>query len=260
MESCLYEISIMHDRHHPKRYRFVHQVFMFYIDLDELPHLGKYSWLLGYNQAKAYNFRDDDHVNLGATSVKDNIYTYLKKKGIGDQVARVKLLTNVRSFGYIFNPVSFYYCFDASNKPLCVVVEIGNTFGELKYFFLGPDKRREEHFTDAQGKYYYISPFTDLDDELNYSLRIPDAHLQINIDVARKGAAYLYTSMKGKQRALTTGNLLLYTCIYPLVTLKVIFLIHWHAAILHFVKKIKHHPKEENPDLQREVFREWQQR
>ncbi len=257
MESCLYKISILHDRHSPKRYRFVHDVFMFYIDLDELPQLSKASALLGYNQARIYNFCDDDHVNLGFQAIKDNIRSYLKRQGVESQVVKIKLLTNVRSFGYIFNPVSFYYCFDAQSKPVCVVVEIGNTFGELKYFFLGSDKRQEESFQDAQVKYYYISPFTDLDDTLEYNIHVPDERLFIGIDVARKGQKYLYTSMKGQRRSLTTSNLLWYSLIYPFVTLKVIFLIHWHAAVLHFLKKIKHHPKEESPDLQREVYREW---
>ena len=144
MNSCLYECTIMHDRQSPKRYKFAHKIFMFYLDLDELSQISpnsSTSLLFGYNQRKIYEFRDEDHISLGFASVKDNIRAYLKTKGVEQNIHRIQLMTNVRTFGYIFNPVSFYFCFDAGNNPVCVVSEIGNTFDELKYFYLGPEKK-----------------------------------------------------------------------------------------------------------------------
>ena len=142
MNTCLYECTIMHDRQKPKRYKFAHKIFMFYLDLDELPQLSHFSWLLGRNQHRVYDFRDKDHISTGFPSVKDNIRAYLKTQGVLSKIDRIQLMTNVRTFGYIFNPVSFYFCFDADENPVCVVSEIGNTFGELKYFYLGPDKKK----------------------------------------------------------------------------------------------------------------------
>ena len=83
MNSCLYECAIRHDRHSPKRYQFVHKIFMFYLDLDELPQLSRFSWLLGYNQPRAYEFKDQDHVASGFASVKENILAFFLFRGEG---------------------------------------------------------------------------------------------------------------------------------------------------------------------------------
>ena len=257
LNSCLYDVDIWHSRQGPKKYSFDHKIFMFYLDLDELPSLSQASWMLGYNRHRIYNFRDEDHVlSLGKTA-KASVVAYVRKQGVASEIARVKLLTNLRTFGYIFNPVSFYFCFDANDKPLCVVPQIGNTFGELKYFFLGANKLNQVTFKDQQTKYYYISPFIDLDNILDFKIQMPDDGLDIKIDVLKNGEKFFYSSMKGKKKALTTVNLLKATLMCPFVTLKVIFLIHWHAAVLHFIKNISHHPKESNPHLQKEVWREW---
>jgi len=257
MNSCLYECAIRHDRHSPKRYQFVHKIFMFYLDLDELPQLSRFSWLLGYNQPRAYEFKDQDHVASGFASVKENILAFLKAQGVSTKIHRIQLMTNVRTFGYIFNPVSFYFCFDTEGNPVCVVSEIGNTFGELKYFYLGPEKKSAKAFSDTQVKYYYISPFTDLDNHLEFNIQVPDEHLNITIDTLKNGEKFFWSSMTGPRKALSTVNLIGYTVKYPWVTLKVIFLIHWHAAMLHFIKKVPHHAKEDDPQLQREVHRAW---
>jgi len=255
MNSCLYECFIMHDRRSPKRYTFTHKIFMFYLDLDELPQISSFSWLLGYNQHRPYDFRDQDHISSGFSTVKENVLAYLKSKGMEQGVHRIQLLTNVRTFGYIFNPVSFYFCFDSQNNPICVVTEISNTFGELKYFYLGPDKKSTKAFSGRQVKYYYISPFTDLDNQLDFRIQVPDERLNITIDTLKNGEKFFWSSMTGPRMALTSGNLFWYTIKYPWVTLKVIFLIHWHAAMLHYVKKVSHHAKEDNPELQREIQR-----
>ncbi len=252
MKSCLYEVKIVHERREPKQYRFEHTVFMFYLDLDELDVLARKTWLFGHNQGRPYDFRESDHIG--------DVRTFLGKHGISDVVKNIRLLTNVRTFGHIFNPVSFYFCFSGDDRPVCTVVEIGNTFGELKYFFLGPEKRSEKSFKDRQVKYYYISPFTDLDNILDFDIQVPDAGLKIGIDVIKDERRFFYSSMLGRQRSFTTANLLWHTVRFPFITLKVIFLIHWHAVVLHFIKKVKYHPKEEDPEMQRDLERPWVKR
>lgn len=257
LNSCLYEVNLWHQRNKPKHYEFRHKIFMFYLDLDQVCDLSKISSLIGYNQPRVYSFQEDDHIlSLGRTC-KESVLNYVRQQGLTTPVSKVHLLTNLRTFGYNFNPVSFYYCFDAKDQPLCVVVEIGNTFRELKYFYLGPEKGGRKSFEDHQTKYYYISPFTDLDNQLHFRVQVPDERLNIQIDVTKDGQKFFYSSMAGVKRPLTAWYLIKETLKYPFITFKVIFYIHWHAAILHFIKKVSHHPKEENPQLQKEVWREW---
>lgn len=255
LNSCLYEMDIMHCRVSPKRHRFTHRIFMFYLDLDEIDRLDKSVPLFTANRRGLFQFRDEDHMQCGRPRTKENILAYIARQGVTTPVKRVMLMTNVRTAGYLFNPVSFYFCFDEGDRPVCAVAEVGNTFGEMKPFFLGPETLRGETFRSRQKKFYYVSPFIDLDVPMDFRLRVPGERLFIGIDDLKRNKKFLYTTMTGRRLPLTGLGLLWLGIKIPLVTLKVIFLIHWHAAILHFIKKLPYHRKQANPHLQREVQR-----
>jgi uncharacterized protein len=251
MNSCLYTCRIMHCRIKPKYYKLNHTIFMFYLDLDEIDGLAKKLSLFSHNRANIYNFSDADHLDLGARTVKENLALFLKSRGIEQELGRVMLLTNVKTFGYNFNPVSFYYCFDKQDQPLCVVPEIGNTFRELKPYVIGLDKFDGKIFDTTIQKYFYISPFMDLDLPMQFRLRIPGEKLDMKIDDIQNGEKILYTTMAGEREELTNFNLWKHTFLFPLITLKVIFLIHFHALILK-LKGLPHHEKHSNPHLQKD--------
>ena len=246
----------MHCRLKPKRHQFTHDIFMFYLDLDELEELAEKVFLIGCDRWNTYSFCRRDHIELGAATVKENILRYLKSKNIDLTGGKIKLLTNLRTFGYIFNPVSFYFCFDRFNQPVCVVPEIGNTFGELKPYLIGRPEFSEDIFRSRQTKHFYISPFVALDCWLDFQIKIPQDHLDIRIDDMQNQEKFFYSTMTGEKRELTNRNLLKYTFVFPLVTLKIIGLIHWHALLL-YLKRIPHNRKESNPHLQKEVYRGW---
>jgi DUF1365 family protein len=229
---------------------------MFYLDLDELDSLSRKIYLLSHNRWNIFNFRDSDHLDLGGLSVKENISKYLEQKGLAGKAGRIMLLTNLRTVGYIFNPVSFYYCFDLESRPLCVVAEIGNTFGELKPFFLGPQESTGGIFDSQQKKYFYISPFVELDIPMHFRIGIPGEGLNIKIDDIKDGEKFLYTMMSGLRIPINNKNVFKYAVCFPFITLKVILLIHWHALLL-YLKKIAFHAKESNPELQKGVYRAW---
>lgn len=257
INSSLYKIRIWHKRQTPAVHEFYHDVFMFYLDLDELSSLDQQFSLLGYGRRKLYEFRDSDHISIGYKTAKENVLGFIKQQGVEAEVNKVYLLTNLRFFNYVFNPVSFYFCFDKEGCAVCAVCEIGNTFGELKYFFLPQKALTGDMFSANQVKHYYISPFTDMDNVIDFKLKLPDSNLSIIIDVFKNGQKFFLSSMMGTRLPLTKGNLWRMTLLFPFVTLKVIFLIHWHAAVLHFVKKVSHHAKDETKDLQRDVYRPW---
>ncbi len=256
MNSCLYECRIMHCRVKPKYHKLNTTIFMFYLDLDEIDVIDRKLKLFSRNRFNIYNFADRDHLEIGGSNVKENILLYLKSKGVETPVKRIMLFTNLKTFGYNFNPVSFYFCYDMENSLVCVVPEIGNTFGELKPFYIGKNEWDGKMFDSKQVKYYYISPFIDLDAQLHFRLRVPDDKLDIKIDDIQNGEKFFYATMSGERKELTDANLFLYTILFPFVTLKVIMLIHWHALLL-MLKGIKYHAKEANPQYQREVTRVW---
>lgn len=256
MNSCLYECTVMHWRTKPKQHRLLHRIFMFYIDLDEIDALCEKNVLVGHNRWRPYSFYDDDHLPFGKKTLRENLAYFLRSKGVAQEVGRVMVLANLRTFGYVFNPITVYFCFDKNGQPLCSVPEIGNTFGEIKSFVLPSSTLKDGAFKDEQEKFYYISPFSKLDISLDFNFKIPDERLDIRVDDVSGGEKILYASLTGKRQALNDRNLLWLTMRYPLVTLKVIALIHLHALWLYF-KKVPFYPKQDHPHLQKEVLRAW---
>jgi len=256
MNSCLYECSVMHHRLAPKVHHFQHDIFMFYLDLDELELIAKKTFLFSYNRKNFYSFQDADHEPAGQNLLKERIVAFLERHGIDlGPFGRVMLLTLPRVAGYVFNPISVYYCFSAEGSPICSVAEVGNTFRETKLFLL----RREElatgtTFSKIVPKHFYVSPFSSLDLSFDFRLRIPDDKLDLKVDDRDGSEKTLITTLIGKRAELTNRNLNWFTLKYPLITLKVIFLIHWHALRL-WVKRVPFYRKAENAALQREVLR-----
>lgn len=256
MNSCLYECSVMHHRFTPKVHHFAHDIFMCYLDLDELDLVAKKIHLFGHNRKNLYSFRDADHEPAGEKPLKERILAFIRHQDIDPgPLCRVMLLTLPRVLGYIFNPISVYYCFDAAGQPVCAVVEVGNTFREMKLYLL----RREDlaaglTFSKLVPKHFYVSPFSSLDLSFDFRLKIPGAALDIQIDDRDGDEKALISTLAGRRAGLTNRNLCWFTLKYPLVTLKVIFLIHWHALRL-WLKHVPFHRKAANLPLQQEVLR-----
>ena len=260
--SCLYECRVLHHRFHPRTHRFEYGLFLLSLDLDELDRLPLR--LLGRNRPNLYEFRDRDHLQFPAATppgtAKASITAWLSAQGVHlPENARIQLITLPRVAGYIFNPVSFYFCQTAAGQPICAVTEVGNTFGELKPFLIPlqgtPETTESARFRHVVPKNFYVSPFSDLQVCFDFSLRWPDQRLEIHInDVTTDGQTWLVSTLTGRQRPLTDAELLRLTVRYPLVTLRVISLIHWQAFRLWW-KRLPWYRKADHPEQQQGVFR-----
>ena len=266
----------MHHRLAPKKHSFWYNVYMFYIDLDELEKLDKKLRWFSYNRFNLFSFRDKDHLQLelkaerlktkdGRTSpisnlishisVKQQIMAYLKSHNVEICNGKIKLLTNLSVLGYNFNPVSFYFCFDENDLPLCAVAEISNTYHEMKMFFFGKNELDGNTFRQKTRKHFYVSPFIDLDDFFDFNLVIPTEKLEIKIDdYDKEGNRFFISTLKGNKKPLTNANMLRYFFAMPMIPLRVMWLIHWQAFKL-WMKKIKYHPKAANQHLQKDVYK-----
>ena len=169
MNSCLYECSVMHHRFAPKVHHFQHSLFMFYLDLDELDQVARQLWLFSHNRKNLYSFADRDHEPSGPGTLKECIVRFLAANKIEmtrpDHPAntlpakhpggKIMLLTLPRICGYIFNPISVYYCFDEAGQPVATVVEVGNTFREMKLYLLrAEDMTTAEQFEKIMPKHF----------------------------------------------------------------------------------------------------------
>jgi len=232
---------------------------MIQIDLDELGICDRTLRLFGHNRRAVYGFRDSDHFayppsNPGPT-LKASLSAWLADQGVHlPPDARIRLVTLPRVLGYVFNPVSFYFCSTANGTPIAAVAEVGNTFGELKPFLI-PGSGLQDRFRRTVPKGFYVSPFSDLRLCFEFDLRTPDERLDIRIlDVTEQGETVLVSTLQGRRHPLTDRQLARMGLKYPLVTLHVITLIHWQALRLWW-KGLPWHAKSANPDLQRDVLR-----
>lgn len=260
----------------PKPHRFNYKVFMFWLDLDEIDTIAKKFLLISRNRFNMFNFRDSDHIQLPADkpdtskNVKQQILDYLESQKVKLNNPRIFLLTNLRTLGHQFNPVSFYFVYDRptpnlspgeerlKEEPVCCVAEVGNTFGEMKLFLLGHETLKENVFTYQTKKYFYVSPFIDHDVDFAFQLALPSDKLNLRIDDYRNGQRFFIATLTGMKKELTALRLLEYTLRFPLITLKVIGLIHWNALLL-WLKKIPYRKKGDHDELQKDVLRKYPQ-
>ncbi len=227
-------------------------MFMFFLDLDEIDKIERKIRLVSHNKFNAYSFRDLDHIYSGHNSIRKNLVEYLHENGFKQPPEKVYLLTNLRTFGYVFNPVSFYFCYGEDNAPVAIVAEVHNTFGELKPFLLTDQKWDGKYFRDTQDKDFYISPFSDLETRLSFRLKLPGERLSLAISEEQNGEPFFHSTLTGERKPLSDGQLLRDSLRFPLVTLKVIGLIHWHALRL-YLKKLPVTSKRASEKFQRGV-------
>jgi len=251
----------MHHRLAPKVHSFHYNVFMFYLDLDEIDSLSKKMKFMSRNRFNLFNFRDKDHLQLPrenpdtSKNIREHITDYLKANGVNIGAGRIMVLTNLCTLGYQFNPVSFYFCYDDQDNAVCSIVEVCNTFLEMKPYFLGADTMKKDQFKLNTEKYFYVSPFIEMDTNFDFDLHIPGEKLQIKIDDYDKaGKRFFISTLSGERRPLKDSTLLYYFLSFPLITLKIIGLIHWQALKL-WLKKIPYHRKNDDRELQKGVFR-----
>jgi DUF1365 family protein len=257
----LYKARVMHHRLEPKKHNFHYNVFMFYLDLDEIDGLSKSLRWMSRNKFNLFNYRDKDHLQLPrekpdtTKTTRQHIVEYLKENGVDIGTGRIMLLTNLCTLGHQFNPVSFYYCYNQQGEVVCSIVEVCNTFMEMKPYFLGADTRTGDHFHLNTTKYFYVSPFIDMDTNFDFNLDIPGEKLNVRIDDFKQdGTRFFISTLAGKRVPLTDGKLLQYFFSFPLITLQVIGLIHWQALKL-WLKKLPFHKKGANQNLQKDVYR-----
>jgi DUF1365 family protein len=227
---------------------------MFMVNLDESALLNRKFWFFGYNRFNVFSFYDRDHCkssdNRDKRSAREKLESYLYSHGIYELPEKVMLLTHLRVFGYVFNPVSFYYCYNENDDLYCVVAEVTNTYGEMKMYLV--NEKKGKWFTASHHKLFYISPFTELDDYLNLKVGQPDEKLKVFIDDYTSEEVKVKTALIGSRKALTNLRLIKYALRFPLITLQIISLIHWQALKL-WIKGVKFIPKNENLHLQRDI-------
>jgi uncharacterized protein len=270
MNSAIYTLKLSHERLEPRKNSFRYSIYLMYLDFDELDSLAEKFPLFSYNKWNVFSFFDEDHFKFvnpknetaekiaqenvkvkaekySGKNTKERVRTMIRDLNLDFELGKVFILTNLRNFGYIFNPVSFYYCFDKDGVFRVLFSEVNNTFHDQKMFFEVIGNPNEKVFSSLQKKNYYISPFISFDNSLKWQFDLPGEKMFMSINSLKAEKVELRTLLVGQRRELSNSNLLFLLLRYPLITVMIIFLIHYQALKL-WLKKIKYYRKEETDE------------
>ena len=225
----LYACDVMHRRHFPQNYRFDYKVFSFLIDIDEVKG-NKVNPLLSIDRFNLYSVYTKDHGPRDGTDWRTWIDSVLDQRNLSNAKHQVKLLCFPRILGYAFNPLSLWYCFGEDGQLYAVVCEVSNTFGEHHHYVLHNDNEPYKGRVKAhKKKYFHVSPFISMDAEYRFTIGTPDEDLLIVINEYQDNELMLTATQMGEQQEITTPHLLGQFFRLPLMTFKIMWLIHWQA-------------------------------
>jgi DUF1365 family protein len=235
--SAIYEGWVMHRRLSPRHHRFKYRVFAMLLELDELAALDRTLSLFKHNRWGLFSFQDRDHGDGRALKVwLDDI---LKQNGVEANGAR-RVLCYPRILGFVFNPISVWFCDDEQGRLKAIVYEVHNTYEERHAYVLpvGTDTEVVRH---GCPKKFYVSPFLSRDCRYQFRIHRPGQGVAIVIQEEEAGAPILNASFAGARRALRDRVLAKMLLRYPLMTLKVVAAIHFEAVRL-MLKGVRRHP------------------
>jgi DUF1365 family protein len=241
--ACIYSAEVMHRRFFDSQYRFRYRVFSLLLDIDALDRVAAGSALFSHNRFNLLSFHDEDHLPPGETSLRGWAERTLARAGLESAELKIRLLCFPRILGWGFNPLSLWFCETADGRPVAVIAEVRNTFGE-RHCYLLRTSAQAPHWPvrDSHAKEFHVSPFIGMQARYDFHLARPDARLRIAIREYRDDRLMLIATQTGERRAFDTKELARQVLRVPFQTLKVVAAIHWQALKLwlrgeHFHRK-----------------------
>jgi len=229
MNSCLYNGEVNHTRFKPVKHFLNYKTFSLFIDLDEIEQLDKSISIFSHNKFNIFSFYNKDHGDRDGNCLKKWVISNLKKYKIEGNISKIKILCYPRIFGYVFNPLSIFYCYE-NDKLKSIFYEVKNTFNE-QHTYIFKIKDGEEIKQKCKKK-FYVSPFMDMETFYNFKLIDPNQRLSVMIKQTDAEGTVLTATQTGDKKEFNFKQLLINFFRYPLMTLKIISSIHFEALLL----------------------------
>lgn len=255
--SALYTGVVGHQRFQPRHHAFQYRVFMAYIDLAELPGLFRGTLFWSTRPALAW-FRRRDYLGDPSIPLDQAVRDCVEQQTGERPDGAIRLLTNLRYFGFLINPISCYYCFDRQERLRWIVAEVTNTPWKERTPYVipcDPETRVQRHRFD---KTLHVSPFMPMDMQYAWRSTTPGERLTLHLKNLREGREEFNATLRLERRPATASNLNRMLLSYPVMTMKVGLGIYWQALRL-FLKRVplhRHPPRNDDQDPNRNRIQE----
>ncbi|MFJ6026937.1 DUF1365 domain-containing protein [Pseudarthrobacter sp. NPDC092424] len=236
--AAIYRTSISHVRHSPLKNAFTYRSYSWLVDVDELPRLPRLLRPLA-------GFRSADHLGDPDASIRANVERFLRTQGVTPDGGRIHMLASARVLGYVFNPLSIFWCYRAGGELECVVAEVHNTYGERHCYLLRTDQAGRASVPKA----FYVSPFNDVSGQYRMKLPPPGERLAVSVVLEREGHRPFVATMDGRRQPATIRSILAAALAVPAAPLLVSALIRVQGIKL-WARRLPvvtrpHHPSQE---------------
>ena len=232
IKSALYIGHVYHKRHQPFVHKFKYRVFTLCIELDELEEFSARSKIFSLNKWNILSLSFKNHGRRDGSAIRPWIEKAARAKKIDIEGGKIFMITFPRLWGYVFNPLTVYYCYDRDQALKGILYQVKNTFGEQHGYLLPVVEKISEdsgHISQSTQKEFYVSPFIQMDCRYDFVLKEPDDTLDIAIHQFQADGKILTATWGGVRRDLTDKELLKALILHPLMSLKIITAIHWEA-------------------------------
>ena len=232
----IYTGSIRHRRFSPFDHLFNYKIFMVYFDISKVESILRKSWLWNINKPSIVSFYRKDYHGDNTKSLEESVRNTIYEKSGKKIIGPIRILTHLRYFGYCFNPVSFYYCFDEADKNIeLIMAEVTNTPWQERHCYIISNKtEKKSRITANLKKEFHVSPFWDMEHDYEWIFSNPEKNIFVNMKNYKDKKKVFDATLKLKREKLNTKNLLMNVIQFPFITMTIVFKIHLQALKLWF--------------------------
>ena len=248
--ALLYCGEVMHQRLKPFGHRFNYKVFSMLVDIDQLAEVDRLSPLMSVNKPNLVSLRESDQTERDGETLRGFTDRLLRQAGISVPAARILLLCYPRLFGYVFNPISVYFAYDADGDLIALIYAVRNTFGERHSYVarIEPGDMSEAGIRQTRAKLFHVSPFIGMNASYRFRVLPPGETVRLRIHECEDGSPVLAAAFAGDRNELTDSSLAACLLRIPFMTWKIVAGIHWEALKL-WLKGAQFHRSPKAPEL-----------
>lgn len=231
MQSAIYQGSVFHARHYPKKHAFSYDIFLLWLQLDEIPALEQNVRFFSGSGWAPLQFRRTDYLGDPNTSLKQAVLAKMSQLAGEPLTGDVYLLGQVRTFGLYFSPVNFYYLRQPDGRYSHTLAEVSNTPWDQRHCYLIDLAQQQD-----SAKAFHVSPFNPMDMQYKWNIAQPNERLNLSLKCIKK-ITHLDTRLDLKRREMNSKSVFNVLLKIPSMALKTIFGIYWQATKL-FIKRV----------------------